>query len=224
MLSTAVSVLAAVALLMPGFIVAELGARSPRSSRSDLELALRALVYTLFIQLFFGFWTAHLVRSVGPPERWSHHLGAITAYVSIVLLLAPIAIGVALNLYVGRITDPDGPASLFASLLGVEEAKDAFDYAYQRWRREGSYVIVELVGHTPELPRLVGGVYGKRSAVGQAPSAHDIYLEALCTVEEDGNGIRAVAQRVVPDQGVYIAASQVARIDLAPATATKVQS
>jgi hypothetical protein len=105
----------------------------------------------------------------------------------------------------------------------VDEAQDAFDYAHQRWRREGNYVIVELVGHTSEAPRLVGGVYGKRSAVGQTPSAHDIYLEALCTVEEDGNGIRAVAQRVVPDQGVYIAASQVARIDLAPATAGKVQ-
>ncbi len=35
MLSTAVSILAAIALLMPGFIIAELGARSPRSSRSS---------------------------------------------------------------------------------------------------------------------------------------------------------------------------------------------
>jgi hypothetical protein len=77
MLSTAVSILAAIALLMPGFIIAELSvARSARSSRSDLELALRALAYTLIIHLVFGFWTAHLVKTIGPPENWAHHLGA----------------------------------------------------------------------------------------------------------------------------------------------------
>jgi Family of unknown function (DUF6338) len=216
MLSTAVSILAAIALLMPGFIIAELGARSPRSSRSDLELALRALAYTLFVQLIFGFWTAHLVKTVGSPGQWADHLGPITAYVGIVLLVVPIVLGVALNLYVGRVEDQDGPPGLFATFLGAGEARDAFDYAYQRWRKEGGYVIVELVNHNPESPRLVGGIYGERSAVGQTPSPHDIYLQALCTVVEDANGIRTLAQRVEPEQGVYIAADQIARVDLVP--------
>ncbi len=77
-------------------------------------------------------------------------------------------------------------------------------------------MIVELVNHNPESPRLVGGIYGERSAVGQTPSPHDIYLQALCTVEEDANGIRTLAQRVEPEQGVYIAADQIARVDLVP--------
>ena len=79
MLSTAVSILAAIALLMPGFIIAEVSVvRAARSSRSDLELALRALTYTLIVHLVFGFWTVHLVKTVGPPESWVDHVGAIS--------------------------------------------------------------------------------------------------------------------------------------------------
>ncbi len=170
MLSTAVSILAAVALLMPGFIIAELGGgRSPRSSRSDLELALRALAFTIVVQLIFGFWTAHLVKTIGPSGQWADHFWAISAYVAVVLLAVPIAAGVLVNVYVVRVEDRDGPPGRIATFLGAGEARDAFDYAYQRWREEGGYVIVELIDHCPGAPRLVGGVYGKRSAVGQTP-------------------------------------------------------
>lgn len=218
MLSTAVSILAAIALLMPGFIIAELGGgRSPRSSRSDLELALRALAFTIVVQLIFGFWTAHLVKTIGPSGEWVDHFWAISAYVAVVLLAVPIAVGVLVNVYVVRVEDQDGPPGRIAAFLGAGEARDAFDYAYQRWREEGGYVIVELIDHCLETPRLVGGVYGKRSAVGQTPQPHDIYLEALCTVEEDSSGIRTLAERVVPDQGVYVAADQIARVDLVSA-------
>jgi Family of unknown function (DUF6338) len=217
MLQTAVSILAAIALLMPGFIIAELSvARSARSSRSDLELALRALAYTLIVHLIFGFWTAHLIRTVGSPHEWTDHVVAISAYVAIVLLGVPIAIGVGLNRYLASIESKDGPPNLFAAGLGGGEARDAFDYAYQRWRRNGVYVIVELVGHSPDAPRLVGGIYGERSAVGQTPSPHDVYLESLCTVVEDENGVRNLASRIDPERGVYIAATQIARVDLVP--------
>ena len=217
MLSTAASVLAAIALLMPGFIIAELSVvRSARSSRSDLELALRALAYTLIVHLAFGFWTARLVQTVGPPDDWVNHVGAISAYVAIVLLGIPIVIGICLNLYLARVEAKDGPPNLFAAGLGAGEARDAFDYAYQRWRQDGVWVIVELVGHSIDAPRLIGGIYGRRSAVGQTPQPHDIYLEALCTVEEDERGIRSLALRAEPERGVYIAAHQIARIDLVP--------
>lgn len=217
MLQTAVSILAAIALLMPGFIIAELSvARSARSSRSDLELALRALVYTLIVHLIFGFWTAHLIRTVGSPQEWIDHVVAISAYVAMVLLGVPIAIGVGLNRYLASVEAKDGPPNLFAAGLGGGEARDAFDYAYQRWRRNGVYVIVELVDHSSEAPRLVGGIYGERSAVGQTPSPHDIYLESLCTVVEDENGVRNLDARIDPERGVYIAATQIARIDLVP--------
>ncbi len=52
--------------------------------------------------------------------------------------------------------------------------------------------------------------------MGQTPQPHDIYLEALCTVEEDERGIRSLALRAEPERGVYIAAHQIARIDLVP--------
>jgi hypothetical protein len=217
MLNTAVSILAAVALLMPGFIVAELSiARSARSSRSDLELALRALAYTLIIHLAFGFWTVSLIERVGTPEQWANHLGAISAYVGVVLLGTPVVLGTLANRYLAAVESRDGPPNLFAAALGAGEARDAFDYAYQRWRVEGVYVIVELVGHTPESPRLVGGVYGRRSAVGQTPQPHDIYLQALCTVHEDEHGVRILDQKIDPERGVYIAAHQIARVDLVP--------
>jgi hypothetical protein len=214
MLTTAAAVLAAIALLMPGFIIAELSvARSARGSRSDLELALRALSYTLVVHVVFGFWTVHLISDVGQPVDWTDHWGALTAYGFVVLLAVPVVIGTALNRYLAHVESGDGPPNLFAAAFGAGEARDAFDFAYQRWRKEGGYVIVELVGHTEDTPRLVGGIYGRRSAVGQTPSPHDVYLESLCTVTTDADGIRSLADRVSPEQGVYIAASQIARID-----------
>ena len=60
------------------------------------------------------------------------------------------------------------------------------------------------------------GIFGRRSAVGQTPSPHDIYLQALCIVEEMQTGVRWLIQRVEPERGVYIAADQIARVDLVP--------
>src|SRR5215212_3431836 len=138
MLQTAVSIFAAIALLMPGFIIA----------------ALRALAYTLIVHLVFGFWTADLIEMMGSPNDWVDHVAAVSANVAVVLLGVPIAIGMGLNRYLAFVEAKDGPPNLFAAGLGGGEARDAFDYAYQRWRRNGVYVIVELVGHSPETPRL----------------------------------------------------------------------
>lgn len=217
MLGTAISILAAIALLMPGFIIAELSvARSARSSRSDLELALRALAYTLIIHLVFGFWTAHVVRTIGSPSNWVDHVPLLSAYIAVVLISAPIAVGACINRYLASVEARDDAPHLFAASLGAGEARDAFDYAYQRWRKDGVWVIVELVDHAVDAPRLIGGVFGMHSAVGQTPQPHDIYLEALCTVDEDENGIRTINRRIEPKRGVYIAAHQIARIDLVP--------
>lgn len=217
MLTTAAAILSAIALLMPGFIIAELSvARSARRSRSDLELALRALSYTLVVHVVFAGWTAHLIARVGAPDEWTSHWIALTVYGLVVLIAVPAVIGTVLNRYLARVEARDGPPNLFAAAFGAGEARDAFDFAYQRWRKDGGYVIVELIGHTDDAPRLVGGVYGRRSAVGQTPAPHDVYLESLCTVNVDEHGIRSLQSRVEPAQGVYIAAAQIARIDLVP--------
>lgn len=73
-----------------------------------------------------------------------------------------------------------------------------------------------LNGHTAAAPRLVGGVFGSNSAVGQTPSPHDVYLEALLIVEENEEGVRTLTGRLEPRRGVYIAAEQIARIEFLP--------
>jgi hypothetical protein len=217
MLTTATAIFSAIGLLMPGFIIAELSvARSARGSRSELELALRALSYTLVVHIVFAFWTVHLLAHVGSPHEWAKHWGAITLYGAVVLIVVPALVGTVLNRYLADVEGNDGPPSLFAAAFGAGEARDAFDFAYQRWRKHGGYVIIELIGHTEQNPRLVGGIYGERSAVGQTPSPHDVYLESLCTVRVDENGLRSLESAVSPAQGVYLAAAQIARIDLLP--------
>lgn len=215
MLTTAVAVLAAVALLLPGFIVVELAiARGARSSRSDLELALRALSYALVLHLAFGWWTAALVERVGRVAEWAGHVGALTLYAGVVLVGAPVALGVALNFALARIERLEGPPPLWAAALGAGQARDAYDFAFQRVSDEGAWLIVELVGHTSAEPRLVGGRYGRASAVGQTPSPHDLYLEQLYLVGEDDNGLRHLTAAIEPPRGVYLSGSQIARIEL----------
>jgi len=80
-------------------------------------------------------------------------------------------------------------------------------------------VIVELVGHSAAEPRLVGGRYGRASAVGQTPSPHDLYLEQLCLVEEDADGLRLLTVATEPPRGVYISAEQIARLEVLPPAA-----
>lgn len=122
----------------------------------------------------------------------------------------------ALNAYLARSELGDRPPSRVAAGLGASEARDAFDFAFQRRRATGAWAIVELVGHISAEPRLVGGIFGTRSAIGQTPSAHDVYLEALCTVAEDEHGVRHLVQKIAPERGVYLSAGQIARIDLLP--------
>lgn len=215
MLTTAFSIFAAIALLMPGFVIAELSvARSARSSRSDLELALRSVAYALVVHLAFAFWTVHLVDSVGDVDQWSDHWTAISVYAAVVLLLVPVIAGLMLNRYLAHAEMTEGPPSRIAAAFGAGEARDAFDYAFQRRRTTGAWVIVELAGHTDEEPKLVGGIFGRGSAIGQTPSLHDVYLEALCTVAEDADGVRSLAARMDPQRGVYLSAAQIVRIDL----------
>lgn len=98
MLTTVVAVFAAIALLVPGFVVAEIAiARSARSSRSDLELALRALVFALLIHLVFIWWTSWLADRIDMVSNWHDHIAALVAYVVVVLLAAPTIIGLILK-------------------------------------------------------------------------------------------------------------------------------
>jgi hypothetical protein len=202
-LTTAVSILAAIALLLPGFLI-------------DLELALRALSYALIVHLAFSAWTVHLVQTVGPPDQWHRHVNALVFYGAVVLLIVPVGVGVAANLLIANIERQDGPPPLWAAALGAGEARDGYDFMWQRVRDEGTWVIVELVGHSKDEPRLLGGLYGSGSAVGQTPAEHDLYLQRLCFVRERPDGLRELLAATDPPRGVWIAASQIARIETVP--------
>lgn len=99
MFTTAIAILGAVALLSPGFLIVELsGARRARAKRSDLELTLRAPVYSVLVHLVFCWWTAWLVRDVGHVAAVDDHLLAVVAYVLVVLIVAPVAVGLGARL------------------------------------------------------------------------------------------------------------------------------
>lgn len=131
LLTTAVSVLTAIGLLLPGFIVVELAnARGARASRSDLELALRALAYTLVLHAIASPWTVWLVKQLDSPDAWHPHTGAIVAYVVVVLVVSPILIGLILNLVLAATEPPRGvwiAASQIARLEIVPEAPDTLE-------------------------------------------------------------------------------------------------
>jgi len=133
-----------------------------------------------------------------------------------VLVLTPLVGGTLLNAVLERVERREGPTPLWAAALGAGQARDAYDFAFQRVHGDGAWVIVELSGHTSEAPRLIGGRYGRGSAVGQTPSAHDIYLEQLCLVE-DADGLRSLVGLIEPPRGLYVPAAQIARIEILPA-------
>jgi hypothetical protein len=217
MLNTAVSILAALALLLPGFIIVELSlARGARSSKNDLELALRSIAYALVIHLVFSSWTADLVRRLGPVSAWDEHVDALAAYSAVVLVGVPVVLGGLANVAIARAERREGPPPLWAAALGAGEARDAFDFMWQRVSAEGAWVIVELVGHTSETPRLVGGLFGSGSAAGQTPAGHDLYLQQLCVVAEGADGLRRLVAATDPPRGLWIAADQISRIEILP--------
>lgn len=91
MFTTAIAILGAVALLSPGFLIVELSdARRARAKRSDLELTLRALVYSVLVHVAFCWWTVWLVDEVGHIGAVGDHLVTVVIYVVVVLVVVPI--------------------------------------------------------------------------------------------------------------------------------------
>jgi len=84
----------------------------------------------LLLHLAFGWWTAALVERVGRVAEWAGHVGALTLYAGVVLVGAPVALGVALNFALARIERLEGPPPLWAAALGAGQARDAYDFAF----------------------------------------------------------------------------------------------
>jgi hypothetical protein len=213
--TTAVAVLAGVALLVPGFVVAELAATGrARTKGSDLELALRALIYALIIHLVFAWWTVDIAGDVGSVDEWLDHAGALVAYAAVVLLIVPALVGTVLNHYLRLAERQPEPLPLLAAIFGGRDARDAFDYAMTRMD-DGGYVIVELKGLTPGgEPRYVGGMWGVSSFAGVSPLPHNLYLQQEWAVT--ATAPPNLAAPIVPERGVLIAGDEIAKVHLLP--------
>jgi hypothetical protein len=212
-LNTTVSILAAVALLLPGFIVVEI-ARSgrARAGESDLEIALRALFFALVIHTAFSWWTRLLVQRIHDLDAWPAHVDALVLYSVVVLLLVPVALGVVLNRYLRKVEASQGRLKLHQRVLGGGDVRDAWDYVFQRLAGPGGWLIVELRGSDSKTLRLVGGKCGDQSSVGQSPSEHNLYLQELWTVGTTFP--HNLVEKIEPQRGMWIACDAIVRIEV----------
>jgi hypothetical protein len=168
---TLIGVLIAIALVLPGFVIVQLS-RVGRATadESEVELVLRALFYALLLHAAYAGWTSALIEGIPDPEDWPEHLRELLPYVATVLIATPVVIGTVLGRYL-RNVERAGKTGTLSAVLGAKDARDAFDYLFQRLD-EGGWLIVELTGN-----QFVGGKYGKHSSVGQSPSPHDLCLQ-----------------------------------------------
>jgi hypothetical protein len=221
-LTTLVRVLAAIALLRPGFVIAELAKSGrARARESDLELALRALFYALILHGVFVWWTRNLVLRIDRVQEWTDHVDALLLYTAVVLVAAPTIIGIGLNLYLRHVEAGEGTLKLRHQILGGRDARDAWDYLFQRLNK-GAWLIVELRGGDPESPRLLGGKYGDDSAVGQSPTEHNLYLEELWTVSTTFP--RNLVEAITPQRGIWVAADEIESIQVLNPPGAEIQS
>lgn len=214
MLTSAIAVLAGVALLVPGFLVAELATTGRARSRgSDLDLLLRALAYALIIHLVFLWWTVDLVREVGPVEGWVDEAGALGRYAAVVLVAVPVLAGTLLNVYLRAAERSRGPLPLWAAVFGGRDARDAFDYALCQLL-DGGWVIVELKGRGPGGDaRYVGGTFGRESHAGLSPHLHNLYLQEEWQVDPPRSGAPPnLVGPIRPRRRLVIAAEEIATV------------
>lgn len=199
---TVVGVIIAVALILPGFVIAELSmVGRARAQTSELETVLRALFYALLLHVLASPWTRELALRIDPLDEWTQHLNALLLYTLVVLGAVPVTTGLLLGGYLRRVETRGSPGALY-SVLGARDARDAWDYVFQRLD-PGAWLIIEL-----GEGRLVGGKYGEHSSVGQSPSEHDLYLQELWHVDDTGFEPNLFG-RVEPARGMWIAADQV---------------
>lgn len=202
MFTTVVSVISVLVVVLPGFVIADLQRRKRASvaADSDWELVLRALSYSLILHLAVSPWTRSLVLKIEDGD-WAEHLSALVAYGTVVLVIAPVAIGLGLNQVLIR-AERSGQLKWWQSALGGRDARQAWDYVFQRLEREGRWLVVKL-----KDAGSIAGKFGTRSWVSQspAPGGHDLWLEEIWTVDEAGRP----AARVAPPQGMWIARDQI---------------
>jgi hypothetical protein len=202
---TVAGLISVLAVLLPGFVIADLqrSRRASTSSYGDWELVLRALSYSIVLHLVASPWTRSLVLKIESGD-WQEHLGAIVAYGTVVIFAVPIVAGLLLNRVLLR-AERKGSLRWWHYALGGRDARQAWDFMFQRLGT-GAWLVIRLKDLEPGLPRVFGARYGKGSWASQSPvREHDLYLEEVWTVNDHGT----LAARVDPRQRVWLSATQI---------------
>jgi hypothetical protein len=188
-LTSVVAVVSIVALVLPGFIALRVasGRRAQPTTIGDLELVLRALGYALFIHLLFVAigWTPALVHRLSNPDKWADHRLEIVGFASAIVVTAVLLgalMGWTLRRLVTRPSPESGWHGVIFHALGGQDSRDAFDYVFERRKRETNndfMVIVRTDGGDGDRDGVYVGRYGANSYFGLTPRPHDLYLEEM---------------------------------------------
>ena len=215
MFSTLVSVAATGVFLLPGFVVADLAQRERAGSRSlgDQRALLRALFFSALIHLVFSWWTWSLAQDLDD-AGWHEHYGAVALYVLVVVVITPVLAGLGLSALLLRAERDDGDLKWWHYAIGARDARDAWDFAFQRYRDSGVWVLVhfrQANGDGGGGPRVIIGRYRPGAAFGQSPSPeHDLFLRDLWTADENGVAVAPLE----PPRSLWVASTQIAELYL----------
>ena len=212
MFSTLTAVIATVVFLLPGFVVADIAQRQRAGSGNlgDQGVVLRALFFSVMIHLLAGVWTWELAQEL-EGSGWHDELLEVSGYVLVVVLIAPVAMGLALSATLLRAERRHREYKWWHYAIGARDARDAWDFAFQRYRDTGVWVLVHFKDSLPDRPRIVIGKYGQGAAFGQSPSPeHDLFLRDLWTADEAGQPVG----RMEPPRSLWVSASQISELYL----------
>jgi hypothetical protein len=200
--TTVAAVISILVLVLPGFVIADLQRRKRASvaADSDWELVLRALSYSLMLHLCVSPWTRDLVLKIDDGD-WHDHLSALVLYGAVVLVVAPVTIGLALNEVLLRAERSGRNLRWWHYALGGRDARQSWDFIFQRIR-QGRWIVVKTRGG-----RAIAGKLGKGSWASQspAPGGHDLWLQEIWSVDDFGRP----GSMIQPRQGMWISREDV---------------
>jgi hypothetical protein len=192
--------------VLPGFVLATLTERQRArpAGRATAELVLRALLYSLVIQsvpALLG-WSGQLAGDLSG-KSWREHLDAIAFYFLAIGVVAPTAAGLVLGAWL-RSAERRGALNWLHHALGAEDARNAWDYAFQK--SGSSFVLVQLrEGVVHRSPFLVAK-FARQSWAAQGPEApRDVYFEQVWPADATG---RIVGEYAEP-RGMWVSADQI---------------
>jgi hypothetical protein len=211
--NTVLSVALAVALVLPGFIIADLAEsrRATRAARSDLELVLRALAYALILQAAVAAtgWTAHLAHDLRGKNAWEHHLGELAVFGLAIGVVVPTIVGLLLSSWLRR-AEQTGELRAWHYALGGRDHREAWDYVFGR--SQGTYLLITVIGD--DGPQYLLAKYGTESWASQAPThPPQIYVEEVWPADAEGLVDEAILQRA-PRRGMWVSTDKIARLEV----------